>query len=82
DEVVQLYVQRLGSQQRAKALRGFSRVSIPAGKTITVSFPIDEAAVGFFDKNTGDVAALNATYLLMTGGSSRQEDLQSVTINW
>lgn len=82
DEVVQLYVQRLGSQPTAKALRGFRRVSVPAGKTVTVSFPIDEAAVSFFDRASGDVAALNGDYVLMTGGSSCREDLQSVNINW
>lgn len=82
DEVVQLYVRRLGEQPTAKALRGFQRVSIPAGKTVTVSFDVDEAAVSFFDRKSGDVAALNGEYVLMTGGSSRREDLQSVNINW
>lgn len=80
DEIVQLYVQRLGEQESAKALRGFKRVFIPAGKSLTISFPIDEKSLAFYDKNAGDLSALNTNYRLFLGGASDQ--LQSIEIAW
>ncbi len=80
DEVVQLYVSRLGDQPSAMALRGFQRVNVKAHRSVKVSFPIDEDAVSFFDRNTGDVVALNGRYRLMVGGAS--DNLDAMEIDW
>ena len=80
DEVAQLYIQRQGEQQRAKALRGFQRVSVPAGKTVKLSFPLSDRSFEFYDADTRNVKALPGPYLMLVGGSSRSQDLQSLQI--
>lgn len=70
EEVVQLYVQRTAPQARAKALRGFQRISLQPGERKVVTFALDEAALSFYDGQLGDVAVLSGTYQLEVGGSS------------
>lgn len=53
EEVVQLYVRdEVASVTRPiKELRGFEKISLEPGQTITVTFPITDAQLGFYDNN-------------------------------
>lgn len=73
DEVVQLYVQRTSPQARAKALRGFRRITLEPGERRVVTFPLDDAALAFYDAKQGDVTVLSGSYRLEMGGSSASE---------
>jgi len=73
DEVVQLYVQRTSPQARAKALRGFRRITLEPGERRVVTFPLDDAALAFYDAKQGDVTVLSGSYQLEMGGSSASE---------
>ena len=80
EEVAQLYIRRLGSQERAKALRGFSRVNIPAGQTVKVTFPLDDASFAFYDEDAQNLKSLPGPYLLSVGPSSAEKNLKSIQI--
>ncbi len=80
DEVVQLYIQRLGSQGRAKALRGFERVTVPAHKKVKVSFDLNSESFSFYDSDTQNVKDLPGPYRLSVGGSSADSCLLPLEI--
>jgi beta-glucosidase len=50
-EVVQLYVSDLIASVAVpnKQLRGFDKVAVPAGETVTVEIPLDVAELGLWD---------------------------------
>ncbi|NLT03479.1 MAG: glycoside hydrolase family 3 protein [Bacteroidales bacterium] len=81
EEVVQLYVQRTAPQARAKALRGFKRISLQPGASMVVTFELDEATLAFYDAKSGDVAALPGTYQLEVGSSSASETCKRVVFH-
>jgi len=53
DEVVQMYLHDLVSSvtRPVKELKGFRRISLEPGQTVTVEFPITPAALSFLDVN-------------------------------
>ena len=70
-EVVQLYVSRPDdSAGPVKTLRGFKRVSIPAGETVNVSIPLDSETFLWWDESTQNMVPLKGEYKLLYGGSS------------
>ena len=80
-ETVQLYIRdRFSSATRPmKELKGFRRVVLDPGETATVTFPITPELLSFYD------AEMNYTvepgdFEIMIGASSRDEDLQRVTL--
>jgi len=72
DEVVQLYVHRLNSQVEwpEKELKGFSRVSLKAGesKTITLTLPISQ--LRYWDTGINDWRLESGKIQVMIGSSS------------
>ena len=80
-EVVQLYVRRkadpFGPQ---KTLRGFQRVSIPAGKTVKVRIPLTEETFLGWSEEEQDMLPLKGKWELLYGGSS--SELKSVQYEW
>jgi len=82
DEVVQLYIRDLVSSvtRPVKELKGFQRVSLDAGETMTVVFDVTPEHLAFYDIDMvfrvepGD-------FRLMVGSSSRDEDLQTVMLH-
>ncbi len=82
DEVVQLYVRDLVSSvtRPVKELKGFRRVTLDPGQTITVELEVTPDALAFYDiemmyrVEPGD-------FRLMVGSSSRDEDLQALTLH-
>ena len=81
DEVVQLYVRDLVSSvtRPVKELKGFQRITLAAGERRTIVFDVTPDHLAFYDIDMvfrvepGD-------FRLMVGSSSRDEDLQSVTL--
>lgn len=72
DEVVQLYVKHLNSRvaRPNKEIRGFKRVFIPAGKTITVDIPLKASDIAYWDAGTDRYMVEKDTLQLMVGASS------------
>ena len=70
-EVVQLYV-RLKSDTEGplKSLRGFSRVSVPAGKTVEASFPLTDEVFLSWNAQKKDMVPTAGEWELLYGGNS------------
>jgi beta-glucosidase len=75
DEVVQIYVKTPDSpaslERPIKRLRGFKRVTIPAGQTKTVSIDIDCADLWFWDSNNKRIMFDQGKYVFEIGASSK-----------
>ena len=79
-EVVQLYTKYVADTEGPlKSLRGFQRVAIPAGKTINVTFKLDDATFLGWSEEKQDMVTLSGEWQLMYGGSS--DNLKSVNYN-
>ncbi|MBP5637334.1 MAG: glycoside hydrolase family 3 C-terminal domain-containing protein [Bacteroidales bacterium] len=78
-ETVQLYVRRPGDANGPQlTLRGFKRVSIPAGKTVKVTFSLTDETFTWWSEEDGDTKPLKGEWELLYGGSS--DALQSCRI--
>lgn len=75
DEVVQIYVktpESAASMQRPiKRLKGFKRVTIPAGQTKTVEIEVDCAELWFWDDKNNRITYDQGKYIFEIGASSR-----------
>ena len=75
DEIVQVYVRTPESpeswQRPIKRLKGFKRVTIPAGQTKTVSIEIDGSDLWFWDSENDRITFDQGTYVFEIGASSR-----------
>lgn len=75
DEVVQVYVKTPESaselQRPIKRLKGFKRVTIPAGQTRTVAIDIDCSELWFWDEENSKLTYDQGKYLFELGASSR-----------
>jgi beta-glucosidase len=81
DEVVQLYVRDLVSSvtRPVKELKGFERVSLAAGETRTVAFDVTPDRLAFWDIDM-IFRVEPGEFRIIVGPSSRDQDLQSVTL--
>lgn len=83
DEVVQLYVrQPADAEGPLKSLRGFRRVHIPAGATVTVSFPLTAETFLGWSPEAGDMVSVKGAWELLVGGSSADQALQRVAYTY
>jgi beta-glucosidase len=75
DEVVQIYVKTPDSpaslQRPVKRLKGFKRVTIPAGQTRTVSIDIDCSDLWFWDPVNNKITFDQGKYIFEIGASSK-----------
>jgi beta-glucosidase len=75
DEVVQIYVRTPDSpaslERPIKRLKGFKRVTIPAGQTKTVSIGIDCADLWFWDSKNDRIFFDQGKYIFEIGASSK-----------
>ena len=72
EEVVQLYVQRPSDARGPiKTLRGFQRVSIPAGQTVDVTIPLTARTFEWWSEGDQDMRPLSGEYKLLYGGDSQ-----------
>ena len=72
DEVVQLYVSspKLPLTAPKKALKAFSRVFVPHGKTVTVTLSFNTDDLRFWNDASGKFQLYSGEYTLMAGASS------------
>lgn len=72
DEVVQLYVRHLGSkvERPLKELKGFERVSIPAGQTRTATFRLKASSLSYWDEQAKQWIIEKEPVEISSGGSS------------
>ncbi len=71
-EVVQLYIQRPSDTEGPiKTLRGFQRVNIPAGESVTVKFPLQKETFLWWDETAQDMRPVRGEYTLLYGGDSQ-----------
>jgi beta-glucosidase len=72
DEVVQLYVRYPDSavERPLKALKGFTRIHIPAGQTITVPVRLDAEELMHWDTGAGKFVLEKGPLDLLIGASS------------
>ena len=80
DEVVQMYVQHLGSSvERPKMeLKGFKRVELAAGAAAAVSITLDARAFSYWDVKTHGWQVAAGTYTVSAAASSRDIKLNQV----
>ncbi len=75
DEVVQVYVRTPDSpaslQRPIKRLKGFKRVTIPAGQTKTVAIDIDCPDLWFWDSKNNKITFDPGKYIFEVGASSK-----------
>lgn len=77
-EVVQLYVRKPSDTTGPdKTLRGYTRVSVPAGKSVKVRIPINEETFLWWNEEKQDMTPVEGKYILMAGGSSYDKNLKS-----
>ncbi|GAH73768.1 unnamed protein product, partial [marine sediment metagenome] len=76
DEVIQLYVSFPDSkiERPVKELKGFKRVHIPAGESITVTIPLTADKLKYWNKEKHDFVLEKGQLQLMVGASS--EDIR------
>lgn len=81
DEVAQLYIRdKVSSVTRpVKELKGFGRITLAPGQTETVVFDITPEHLAFYDIDMNYVVE-PGEFEIMTGNSSRDEDLQKVIL--
>lgn len=80
-EVVQMYIRDVVSSvtRPVKELKGFQKVSLRPGETKTVTFDITPDVLAFYDVNMTYVVE-PGEFLIMIGNSSRDQDLQKITL--
>ncbi len=81
DEVVQLYIRDLFSSvtRPVKELKGFERITLDPGGTATVAFDITPERLAFYDVDMV-FRVEPGEFRLMVGSSSRDANLQTVTL--
>ena len=82
DEVVQLYIRdEVSSVTRpVKELKGFQRITLEPGEARTVTFDVTPEQLAFYDIDMVFRVEPGA-FRLMVGSSSRDEDLQTITLH-
>jgi len=80
-EVVQMYIRDVVSSvtRAVKELKGFDKVTLRPGETKKVAFDITPDSLAFYDINMKYVVE-PGEFTIMVGNSSRDEDLQKVTL--
>ena len=78
-EVVQFYVRRPDDVKGpVKALRGIKRVTVPAGETVTVRFPLTAETFEWWNESRQEMRPLKGSWELLVGSSSAASDLQKL----
>jgi len=80
-EIVQLYVRDLISSvtRPVKELKGFLRVSLEPGTTMTVELPLKPEHLAFYNREM-ELVVEPGDFKIMAGGSSRDEDLMETLL--
>ena len=80
-EIVQVYVRKVNDTDGPlKTLRGFQRVSVPAGETGQARIDLPPSTFEFFDRASGKMAVTAGEYEMWYGNSSDTRDLKQTRI--
>jgi len=80
-EVVQVYVRKINDQGGPlKTLRGFKRVEVPAGKSVSSRIEMPYTAFEFYDNESMRMASTPGNYEILYGNSSSDKDLKSIQV--
>lgn len=81
DEIVQLYIRdEFSSATRpVKEMKGYSRVSLKAGETKSVTFTLTPKMLSYYNADM-EYGVEKGTFMIMVGSSSRDQDLQKVRL--
>jgi len=81
DEVVQMYIRdKVSSVTRpVKELKGFQRITLSPGETKTISLDVTPEHLAFYNIDM-KYAVEPGVFEIMVGNSSRDQDLQKVTL--
>ena len=78
-EVVQLYVRKPDDPDGPiKTLRGFCRVSVPAGRTVDAVIPLTDETFLWWDEAAGDMVPVRGDYELLYGNGSDAACLKTI----
>ncbi len=81
DEIVQVYVKRLGDAAApVKSLKGFQRVSLKAGETKIVEIELPASSFEYYSEADDDLAVKTGKYKILCGSSSADKDLKAVKL--
>jgi len=80
-EIVQVYVRKVNDADGPlKTLRGFQRLSVPAGKTAQAVISLPYNSFEFYDRAVGKMTVAAGEYEIFYGNSSDKKDLKSAKI--
>jgi beta-glucosidase len=81
DEIVQVYVKRLGDKDApVKALKGFQRVSMKGGEKKSVSIELPADSFEYYDSEADDLVVQPGKYEILYGSSSADADLKALKL--
>ncbi len=81
EEVVQVYLRRPDdSEGPVKTLRAFQRIQLTKGNSKEVKIELPYASFEWFDTKTNTMHPIKGRYEILYGGSSREQDLQSIEL--
>ncbi len=79
--IIQVYVRKVGDADGPiKTLKGFQRVPLAAGKSVSASISLPPTAFEFFDRNSAKMTVAAGEYEVMYGDSSDPKNLKSLKI--
>ncbi len=82
DEVVQVYLKKPGDKQGPqKTLRAFKRVFVPAGQTVVVKVELTGKQLEWWSEASQAMEVYAGNFEVLVGGSSKSQDLQTVSIS-
>ena len=81
DEIVQVYVKRLGDPTApVKSLKGFQRISLNAGEVKTLEIKLPASSFEYYSDEADDLVVKPGAYTILVGGSSADKDLTGVSL--
>lgn len=81
-EVVQVYIRKINDLEGPiKTLRGFQRVDLQAGKSVTTTIDLTPSSFEFYDWTLRKMAVVSGEYEILYGNSSDDKALKSLKIN-
>ncbi|MDZ7345271.1 MAG: glycoside hydrolase family 3 C-terminal domain-containing protein [candidate division KSB1 bacterium] len=80
-EVVQVYIRKINDADGPlKTLRGFQRVTVPAGQSGKAQITLPYSAFEFFDRKSGKMTVAPGEYEILYGNSSADKDLKAIKV--
>ena len=80
-EILQLYIRNLQDPDGPlKSLRGFERVEVKAGQTVTANLKFERQSFEFWDAETNTMRVKPGNYEILIGTSSQDKDLKPIRL--